>query len=92
VRLARNNAAAVAMASAMARISAMVAADKPVAMPDPIPLVWPCMLIRRGAITRPAIVPLATPIAVRIVVLTTSVAITWLGVSPMALSTPTSCR
>ncbi len=70
----------------------MVAADKPAAMPDPIPLVWPCMLISRGAITRPAIIPPATPIAVRIVVLTTSVAITWRGVSPMALSTPTSCR
>jgi len=81
-----------AVTSATARISAIAAALRLTAMPEPMPLVWPCMLISRGAITRPATTPPVTPSAVRIMVLTTRVAITWRGVSPMAASTPTSCR
>ena len=80
------------MASATARMAATAAALRLTAMPEPMPLVWPCMLISRGAISRPATMPLLTPSAVRIVVLTTRVAITWRGVRPMAASTPTSCR
>ena len=56
----------------------MVVADSPAAMPAPSPLVWPCMLISRGAITRPAIVPLVTPIAVPLRTV-------WTIILPMAL-------
>src|SRR6266566_7705111 len=92
VRRARIRAAAAAVARATARMAATAAAPRLTAMPEPMPLVSPCMLISRGAISRPATVPQVTPSRVRIIVLVTSVATTWRGVRPMAASTPTSCR
>ena len=73
-------------------MAAIAAAPRLTAIPEPMPLVSPCMLISRGAISRPATVPLVTPSRVRIIVLVTRVATTWRGVRPMAASTPTSCR